>query len=316
MPLFDYKLIIKHIGEPMIKFTKNIVKRSYSWLQKSKAGRFLVGLVLNYNKHNLGSLSAESTYYLILSIVPFIIFLINLILFFAHSQLPLVLKGLEVLPLQTQVQIKPVILQMLSRRSETILSIGILAAFWSTAKGVQGLVRAINVILGTEGKDDNIIVVYVKAVVFTFMWALNGIASLFILVYGDALVKFIARHFVLPNEILIIWKSFMYSVPAFMVLLGLTILYRYAPKVSGIKRLSWKKSLFSSVCATIIWFIVTNMYRYYVANMGNLSMTYGPLVGLMALFIWINLSVRAVLIGVEITRVLEDIEVLNKRDIQ
>lgn len=300
----------------MIKYITKNIKRGIDWLDKRTLGRFMVGLITNYNHHNISRLSAESTYYLILSVVPFFIFFVNVILFFAHSQLPLLLRGLEVLPPQTQEQIVPLIMQLLEKRSETILSIGILAAFWSTAQGVQGLVRSINEILGTQGKEDNVIMVYVKAVVFTSLWSINGIASLLIMVYGDALVRFLAREFLFPIEVMEIWKDFMYSVPVFVVLASLSVFYRYAPKVDAANRLSWHKAILSSIFASVIWFLVTSLYRYYVANMGNLSLTYGSLVGLMALFIWLNLSVRAVLIGVEITRVLEDMNVLSKRHVE
>lgn len=299
----------------MIEYIMKYVRRGINWLEGRMLGRFIVGLITNYNNHNITRLSAESTYYLILSVVPFFIFFVNLILFFAHSQLPLLLKGLELLPPQTQEQIIPLIMQLLSKRSETILSIGILAAFWSTAQGVQGLVRSINEILGTKGTENNMIMVYVKAVMFTFLWAINGIASLLIVVYGDALVKFLGREFLLPIEIMNMWQDFMCFVPVVVVLVSLSIFYRYAPKVDSENRLSWNKAILSSIFASVIWFLVTNLYRYYVANMGNLSLTYGSLVGLMVLFIWLNLSVRAVLIGVEITRVLEDMNVLSKRNI-
>lgn len=297
------------------KIVRNI-KRGISWLEDKLLVKFLIGLVTNYNKHNISRLSAESTYYLILSVVPFFIFFVNVILFFAHSQLHFVLKLLDLLPPQTSEQITPLIMQMIAKRSPTILSIGILAAFWSTAQGVQGLVRSINEILGTQGVEDNVIMVYVKAVMFTSLWSINGITSLMIMVYGDALFKFLAKEFLFPTGIIDLWKEFTFTVPIFVVLASLAIFYRYAPKVASCNRLSWSKAILSSIFATIIWFLVTSLYRYYVANMGNLSLTYGSLVGLMALFIWLNLSVRAVLIGVEITRVLEDIDVLSRRYIE
>lgn len=285
----------------------------YKICKRTTVGNFFITIAQKYDKNNLSALAAESTYYLILAIVPFFIFFLNVILFFANSQLPIILQLVQLLPEQSQQIVQSIITPLLKTRSETILSVGILVAFWSTAKGVQGLIRALNTILNAQGAEDNIIFVYLKSIIFTLLWTFNTISTLVLMVYGDALFQYLAMTFSFPQELVMLWKKVVYIMPFWIIMLTLAIFYRYAPRFKKGNRLTWKKAFFSATIGTILWLTITYLYRYYIGHIGDLSITYGPLVGLMALFIWINLSVRAVLFGAEITATLEDIGVFTSR---
>lgn len=287
--------------------------RRYAWFKNTKVGAFLVGFAKLYDRYAIGSMSAESTYFLILSIIPFVVFSFNMILFFAHSQLPKVLQLMQLLPKQTQDFMLPVIMQLLESRSETILSIGILVAFWSTAKGVEGLIRALNRILNVNKEEDNIVMVYVKAILFTILWTTMAMSSLLLMVYGDAIFDLVASYYNFSREIIRVWNQIVYLSPVIVITLGLAVFYRYAPKFTRGTRISWKKALFSGVIGSFLWMFITFLYRYYIGHLANMSITYGPLVGLMALFIWMNLSCRAVMFGALTTRTLEDIGVFASR---
>ncbi len=270
-------------------------------LDRKMWGRFTLTFIRNYNTHNIGQLSAESTYYLILAIVPFLIFFFHLLLFVAQSQLAFVFQVIDLLPPDTQEVVKPLVSKLLESRSETVLSVGILVAFWSNALGVQGIIRALNVIFSTDGREDHVTIVYLKGILFTTLWAVNGMMSLLLTVYGDAVFRLLAKTFEYPKEIMELWVLLSSSIPIFTLIVTLTVLYRYGPSRFGKTTVSWAQALSSALIGAILWILVTLLYRYYIGHLANMSLTYGPLVGLMALFIWINLSVRALLIGAEIT---------------
>lgn len=270
-------------------------------------GTFLFRLIHNYNKHNLSGLAAESTYYLILSLVPFFIFFLNCLLFFAHKELPTVLNLLTLLPTDTQEVIQPMVMNLLESRNQAILSIGILMAFWSSAMGVQGLIRSLNIILNIDGRENSFIMMYAKSIFFTLLWTINAIVSLLMTVYGNALFKAVARAYNFPHESIELWNQISLGVPFAVVLVTLAIFYKYAPRFIGASRLGWGKAFLSGIVGTVLWICITLLYRYYIGNLSSMSLTYGPLVGLMALFIWINLSVKAVLFGAEVSVALEDI---------
>lgn len=285
----------------------------------------------NYQRHGISTLAAESTYYMILAMVPFLVFALNIIMFAIHQQLDTVLAWLQVLPMETQEVLRPMIFQLLEDRSQAILSVGFLVALWSTSKGMNAGVQALNVILHTEERDDDWIWVYIKSLGLTILGSINGVISLFSMVYGKAILLFWQRRFGLQDEILAGWDALMTWVPLVFVVLFLTVFYRYAPNVRAVTkskesgdnepvesqtgldegrdipltafdetgRLRWKKALAAAAVGCLLWVGSTWIYRFYITEIANLSNTYGPLVGLMIFFVWLNLSVKAVLIGLE-----------------
>ncbi len=303
---------VRKEAELMWKTYKEKGMGVYESLGRTPIGRFMMAFYENYNAHSISTLAAESTYYLILAIVPFIVFFLNVILFFASNQIQLVFNFLALLPDATEAFLRPIIVNLVDSRSQTVLSLGIAIAFWSTAKGVQGLIRALNIVLGTEGRENNIIMIYLKAIVFTFLWVFSAVGSLLLMVYGDALFVYVAKELTLPEDWLRVWRLAALVVPLIGIMLTLTVFYRYAPKYREVHRLSWKKSFFSAFIGAILWILITVLYRIYIGNLGSMSITYGPLVGLMALFIWINYSVRAVLLGAEFVITLDQ---LNKKEL-
>ena len=55
-------------------------------------------LVMRYIGDDVGALAAETTYYLILGVIPFLIFMVNSILFFAAPQIHTIIGLLQYLP--------------------------------------------------------------------------------------------------------------------------------------------------------------------------------------------------------------------------
>lgn len=50
---------------------------------------------------------------------------------------------------------------------------------------------------------------------------------------------------------------------------------------------------------TTLWLIMTAGYGYYVGNIANMGATYGSLVGLVILFIWLNFTSVILVMGAE-----------------
>lgn len=71
------------------------------WFKRLRHSRALyIGkrLYQRYMDDDVGMLAAAATYYLILAMVPFLIFLFNIVLFVAASQIDTVLRYMQYLP--------------------------------------------------------------------------------------------------------------------------------------------------------------------------------------------------------------------------
>ena len=84
----------------------------------------------DYSEHNIGRLSAEATYYIILSIVPFLIIALTAISVFLSQNTDILNQFLALLPPDSQHTMETLIDDLTKNQSGTLFSIGIITAFW------------------------------------------------------------------------------------------------------------------------------------------------------------------------------------------
>ncbi len=253
-----------------------------------------------YIDDDVGGMAAESTYFLILALVPFLIFMFNVLLFFAASQIEEVIKLLDYVPVDTREFLQPIIMGIIGSRSKTVLSIGLVFALWSSSKGVTTLIRATDQAFGMEKNRQSYLVAKFKSVLFTLLIVGTMLVALGVLVFGDAIVKALAGYFYFNEMLLLAWDFGKYLVFFVAMVLVIAVFYRYAPAFEDeMGRTPWSYTLTASLIVTALWLLMTAGYSFYVGNIANMGTTYGSLVGLMILFIWLNLTSMILIMGAE-----------------
>ena len=93
-----------------------------------------------------------------------------------------------------------------------------------------------------------------------------------------------------------------WPVLALLVLVSLTLLYRYGPCRRSAK---WRWVIVGALFATVFWLIASAGFSYYVSHFANYDRIYGSLGAVIVLLFWLYLSFYIVLIGAEINAQLE-----------
>jgi len=113
-----------------------------------KDKRFLAllkDLYTRFTNDDLLSVGAQVTYFLLLSLSPFLIFLITLLTFTPMIDFQNNLDVLGTLmPANAYEILRNIINQTVANRSGASLSFGIILALWSSTSGVAYLIRGIN----------------------------------------------------------------------------------------------------------------------------------------------------------------------------
>lgn len=261
-------------------------------------------IINDYSDHNISRLSAETTYYIILSIVPFLIIALTGITVFLNNNTDVLNQLVALLPPESQHTMTSLIEDLTENQSNTLFSVGIITAFWTLSASTRSLINALNTLLGLDHiKDDTgIVKMYSKALFFTFIGAITGFLGLVLSVYGQSFLQLFGNFFGIPKEVIRLAGAFTTLLPLVSFIISLTLFYHYAPRHETGKIISWKRSFAGGLLATILWLLLTIGYRFYITNFAGGSSTYGPLVGIMILFVWINLSVQTILLSAEIIR--------------
>lgn len=253
-------------------------------------------IISDYNRHNIARLAAETTYYLVLSIVPFLIIILSGITFFLHD-VNTVRQALVILPAESRETLLSIIDVLLQNQSNTLFSVSILFAFWTLSQSTKTLINAINSILGLDHIEESFIRTAAKALFFTFIGAITGFIGLVLSVYGQSFLQLFGDFLGIPKEI-IGWASTVATLlPLVSMWVSLALFYHYAPRHDTAWTISWKRAAIGGFIGTVLWLLLTLGYRFYITDIaGGGSSNYGPLVGIMILFVWLNWSVQAILV--------------------
>lgn len=246
-------------------------------------------------KQNISAYAACTAFFLFLSLVPMLIVICTVIPYTPLTEGNLVTAITDVTP----DMVDPLAEELISEvydKSAGILSIAVLATIWSAAKGVLALMRGLNAINGVE-EDRNYLVVRMVASLYTVVMMIVVILSLFIMVFGNQLVR-LALHRIPQLEYLV---SFVMHFRFLFVWGILTLLfgavYAYVPN----KKLRFREQLPGAIFSAVVWGIFSWGFSVYVARSESYSI-YGSLSIIVVIMIWMYFCMYIVMVGAYLNR--------------
>jgi membrane protein len=241
---------------------------------------------------NLFLIAGGVTYAILLALFPGLAALVSLYgLVLDASQIEKQVGALsEVLPAETQ-QLLVEQLHKLVEASSGALGIGatagVVLALWSASRGMSGLITALNIAY-EEKERRGFFKLNMLALGLTLAQLVAGIVAIALVAVLPAAVQFlnVGTKWLL---LLVQWPLLIV-----VVMLGLAILYRYAPDR---EKPQWRWVSPGAIAATFLWVIASIGFTIYVANFNSYDKTYGSLGGVIVLLTWLYLSALMVLLG-------------------
>ncbi|RFB13449.1 YihY/virulence factor BrkB family protein [Bacillus sp. HNG] len=261
--------------------------------------RFIKELILRYKEDEVGSLSAELAYFFLLSLFPFLIFLVTLIGYLPISQIDVLEFVAQYAPEGTVALIEENLNYIVGSQKGGLLSIGIIGTLWSSSNGINAVVRAFNKAYDVK-ETRNFFFTRGISILLTFGMIFVIIVALLLPVFGKQIGVFIFSSFGLSDEFLDIWNGIRWIVSAAILFIVFTFLYWVAPN----RPLKIKEIISGAFFATFGWMFVSLAFSYYVNSFGHYSTTYGSLGAIIVLMIWFYLSAMIIIIGGEINAIL------------
>jgi membrane protein len=168
----------------------------------------------------------------------------------------------------------------------TILSVAV--ALFSARAGVGALVLGLDVIHGTRPRNT------LLSFLFGYLMTL-ALVAVMLTAMATVVVVPIAANF-LPFHALTGWllSGLPWGAMLLLMLTALGILYRYGPNTRGARDPILS---FGAVLATLVWGAASLGLTYYLTNFGSYNRVYGSIGAVIALMMWLYLSVFSVLLG-------------------
>lgn len=274
-------------------------KKSKGFLRKIVI--FLVMFIKKIGDDDIFALGAQLAYYMVLSFIPFLMFLMTLV-GFSHLNSDAVLNLLSnVMPTEAFNLIQSTVIEIVDREQTGLLWISIALAIWVSSSGFKAVIKGLNKAYGVK-ENRSYIKLKLISMVYTILLALIVIATLFLFVFGDVIGDFFMKVLEHPEFIYYIWNMLRYVVVILIMILFFMFLYNATPCV----RLGWLEVIPGAVITTLGWISISYIFAYYVNNFSNYSRLYGSLGAVFMFMTWMFITSMILILGGEINAVLAE----------
>lgn len=268
-------------------------------MTKDRWIQFVKLLYKRFQQDEITALSAQMTYYLILSFFPFLIFLITLITYTPLLTEASLYPLSNILPQETYFLIMEVAMEVIYSRSLTLLSFGMVTSLWAASNGMGAILRGINKAYN-QVDHRSIIGHRLLSLGLTIGFIIVLLTTFILLVLGRGWASRLFRLLGFSPYFLQVWDYIRYGISLLIMWLVFTALYRYGPH----RPTSFREVLAGSTFAIIGWVGISLIFSFYVERFANFTYMYGSIGGVFVLLIWLYISSIILLLGAEINAVL------------
>ena len=179
-------------------------------------------------------------------------------------------------------------------------------ALWSANGGMKAVLDALNVVYDEKEKR-GFVTLNAVSLAFTIGAVLAILAASTLVIAAPIAIETIG--FGTHADLLI--KFGRWPVLAILLLSALAILYRYGPSRRSPK---WRWISVGSLVGTLTWMAGSALLSFYLSNFGHYDATYGSLGAIMALMIWMWMSLIVVLFAAELNSEIEHQTIADSTD--
>lgn len=289
-----------------------IPEKNYSFYEDNPKGKltikkFVKEMFYRVMYDEISLLSANLSYYFILSLFPMLIVALALTPYFKIDQQFLLEKIQSYAPGDLGDYLFDMISEVLNNKNNTIITVGIVFTLWSASSGIYGIIIAFN--NAFRVRDGRIwIVTKLISVILTALFLVGMFVALALIVFGKQLTYILFHKFNLDEGYYNLWSVLNYSLPLLFIFLIFVFLYTMGPNLK-LKAIS---IIPGALFATISWIIVSKLFGYYIDHFSSYIKTYGTIGAFMAFVLWLYITGYILIIGAEINAIFHNYKVEHR----
>ena len=289
-----------------------IPEKNYSFYEENPKGKltlkkFVKEMYYRLMYDEISLLSANLSYYFILSLFPMLIVALALTPYFKIDQQFLLEKIQNFAPGDLGNYLFDMISEVLNNKNNTIITVGIVFTLWSASSGIYGIIIAFNNAFRVRvGRIW--IVTKLISVVITALFLVGMFVVLALVVFGKQLTYLLFHKFNLDEGFYNLWSVLNYSFLILFTFIVFVFLYIMGPNLK-LKAIS---ILPGSIFATVSWTLVSRLFGYYIDHFSSYIKTYGTIGAFMAFIIWLYITGYILIIGAEINAIFHNYKVEHR----
>ena len=247
--------------------------------------------------HQITVYAAQASFYLIISVFPFIMLLLSLVGYFVVIPKQTIVELLKGIFPDAVSPVISVITDELFGKSIQVVSVSAIMALWSASRGFAALERGIRHVYNTPRRKI-FAADYASSVMYTLIFIVVIVLTLILQVFGNVLIGMVERYIVFNQTEIVFIKGVL-----FFVLMCLVFQFMYY--IFDRRRKKLKKHLPGAVFSTAGWMIFSNLFSIYIDNFADYSYIYGSLAAVVLLMLWLYFCVMILLLGAELNNYMQ-----------
>ena len=242
--------------------------------------------------------AAQASYFVVVSIIPFICLLISAFSFFIPADIYSIFDAYEI-PVEIEGYIRVLIDQLFATQKVSLLSISAVVALWTASRGTDairvGLERVYH-----ERPSKGFFKQQIKSLTSTMILIIVLLANVVFSIFGAVIAEML-------NAKLLYDIIRYFSTPILFVAMcaAFTIIYAFVGRIGKVK---WKERieqhLPGAVFTTVCWILFSYGFSLYIHYFPSASAIYGSLTAVCLLMLWVYVSVIILLLGAEINKLI------------
>lgn len=280
-----------------------IIKKFIENLSKLKPIIFIDQLVYRVIEDGIIATGTQLAYFLFLSLFPFLIVLLNILTYTPLARQDVLTGIIYYLPNATQDIILGFSMDIIETSSQGLLSVAAILGIWTASSGITPVIKAINRAYDYE-ETRSFIVLKLISLLFTIALLILVTLVFLTLVFGEVLGNELFSLLGMTNVFRRLWPYIRIIIPLLYMVLIFALLYKFSPSSSVRHKIRFRSTLPGAIFTTLGWMTISILFSYYVNNFGRFAITYGSIVGIILLLIWLYISGVIMILGGEVNATL------------
>lgn len=256
---------------------------------------------------SVSAYAAQAAFFIMVSFFPFGMFLLTMIQFLPITESDLASMVSDVLPEALSPFISDLLSEIYNTSTTAVVSVTLFTTLWAASKAFYSLIYGLNSVYNIPEKR-NYFILRFRALIYTLIFAIMLLATLFLLGFGNSIAHMINRAFPLLKDATLLVISLRTS--CIMCILILFFLYLYVVIPNRHSRIIFE--LPGAILTSVGWIGFSYLYSFYIDHMSNFSNTYGSLTAVVLLMLWLYACMYMLLIGGEINDCLRRLAFVEK----
>ncbi len=250
-------------------------------------------------KDNIGAYAAQTAFFIMMSLVPLMMFFITLVQYTPISEAMLLQWVHQYLPNYIEPFIITVLDEVFSE-SVGILSTTAVVAIWSASKGLHYLSNGLDEVNEIQEKR-NWFVLRIKAVFYTFIFLVSIVIFLVLIIFGRSLEDVLIQYFPVIGKVVSRILDFRILIITPIMIITVMMAFHSLPDRKALvnHKINFHNQLPGAVLCTVVWYLFSIGVSIYVGYFNGFSM-YGSLATIVLTMFWIYFCMYILLLCAEI----------------